>query len=304
MKHVLVATDLSALADVALDRAIAFAARDGARLTICYAESDLALTPGLSEVEASAIVEWTTSMKEIRAAEEQELDERSARARAAGVPVTQILRRGRPDDVVPEVAAEVGADLVVIATHGRTGIRRFLLGSVAEHVVRRSPVSVLVIRGAVAPDTEFRKVLVATDFSPASDKAVRQAIALSAPGATIEVVHVWQYPPGAWGLGALADRTEALQAVQSALTTGAMQRGQRLLDDWKDCGRRLSFDVLHGPPASVLTSRAEVQDFDLIAVGTHGYRGFRRFLLGSVAEATVRHAPCSVLVAHAEHPDK
>jgi nucleotide-binding universal stress UspA family protein len=302
MKHVLVATDLSAIADAALDRAIAFARRDGAKLTLLFVEPDYAATPAMTALESAAILEWTSSATDQRAADAEALEERCGRARAAGVTVEPLLRQGPADDVIPEVATEIGADLVVVSTHGRTGIRRFLLGSTAEHVVRRSPVSVLVARGHGTG--EFKKVLVGTDFSPPAEKALRQAIALSAPGASIEVVHIWHYPPGAWGLETLADRTEALDALRTALTEGALERGQKLLEEWKGSGRQVRFDLLHGPAASALTARAETEGCDLIAIGTHGYRGFRRFLLGSIAEATVRHAPCSVLVAHAEHPEK
>jgi nucleotide-binding universal stress UspA family protein len=302
MKHLLVATDLSAIADAALERAISFAARDRARITLVFVEPDYAATPAMTTLESAAILEWTNSTQEQRLADQHALEERAARCRAAGIEVDTVLRRGDADDVIPEVAAEVAADLVVVSTHGRTGIRRFLLGSTAEHVVRRSPVTVLVARGAARG--EFRRVLVGTDFSPPAEKALRQAIALSAPGALIDVVHVWHYPPGAWGLETLADNTEALEALRSALTQGAVERGKKLLDEWKGSGRQVRFELLHGPAASALTTRAETQGCDLIAIGTHGYRGFRRFLLGSIAEATVRHAPCSVLVAHAEHPEK
>jgi nucleotide-binding universal stress UspA family protein len=60
-------------------------------------------------------------------------------------------------------------------------------------------------------------------------------------------------------------------------------------------------ELVQGPPASVITHAAERGGHDLIAIGTHGHRGFRRLLLGSVAESTIRHAPCSVLVVHGEH---
>lgn len=302
MKHLLVATDLSPLADAALDRAMSFAARDGAKITLVFVEPDYTATPAMGSLESAAILEWTATSQELRDNDLAGLEERAGRVRGAGVDVATILRKGSPDDVIPEVAAEVGADLVVVSTHGRTGIRRFLLGSVAEHVVRRSPVTVLVTRGEGRGD--FRRVLVGTDFSPAADKALRQAVALSAPGAIIDVVHVWHYPPGAWGLETLADRTDALAALQTALTEGAQERGDRLLEEWKDSGRQVRFELLHGPAASAMTARAETTGADLVAIGTHGYRGFRRFLLGSIAEATVRHAPCSVLVAHAEHPEK
>jgi len=302
MKHVLVATDLSPIADAALERAIAFAARDNARLTVAYVEADYAATPAMSELESAAILEWANAAGAGRSAIEEEVAERAARARGLGIEATAILRQGNADDLIPEIATEIGADLVVLGTHGRTGIKRFLLGSVAEHVVRRSPVSTLVTRGEGTG--EFRRVLVGSDFSPAADKTLRQAIALSAVGAEIEIVHVWHYPPGTWGFDALADRSEAVGSLRTALTVGAAERGAKILEQYKDCGRTLRFELLHGPAASVLTGRAETQYCDLIAVGTHGYRGFRRFLLGSIAEATVRHAPCSVLVAHAEHPEK
>ena len=60
-------------------------------------------------------------------------------------------------------------------------------------------------------------------------------------------------------------------------------------------------ELLQGPPASVVTAAAERGGHDVIAVGTHGHRGFRRLLLGSVAEDVIRHANCSVFVVHGEH---
>ncbi len=304
MKHLLVATDLSPIADAALDRAIAFAARDGATITLGYAEPDYAATPGMTAPESAALLELAALTASARGTIDKALEERAAKVRKAGVTVAVVARKGNPDDLIPEIASEVNADLVVIATHGRTGIRRFLMGSVAEHVVRRAPVSVLVTRGTKFDEPQFRRILVGTDFSPGADKALRQAIALSAPGAEIEVAHVWQYPPGTWGLDALAEHTRAMDELRTALTAGARERGEKILEQWASCGRNLRFELLHGPAASVLTTRAETTHRDLIAISTHGYRGFRRLLLGSVAEATVRHAPCSVLAAHAEHPDR
>jgi nucleotide-binding universal stress UspA family protein len=66
-------------------------------------------------------------------------------------------------------------------------------------------------------------------------------------------------------------------------------------------GRALRVELVQGPASSAITEAAEAGGYDLIAVGTHGHRGFRRLLLGSVAESVVGHAPCSVLVVHGEH---
>ncbi len=301
MQHVLVATDLSPLADLALDRAIAFAARDGARLTLVYVAPDYAGTPAMGVLETAAALEWNGVVEAARSNDESELAARCDRAAAAGITASYVIRQGHVDETIAHAATDLGADLIVLGTHGRTGISRFLLGSQAEHIARRAPVSALVVRASEGTtSTDFTRVLVGTDFSPACEKALREAITLSAPGALIELAHVWQYPPGTWGMEALADRSAALAALRDAVTAGAMERGEKLLAQYADAGRTLRFELLHGPTASVLTARAEREGFDLLAVGTHGRRGFRRFLLGSVAEAAMRHAPCSVLIGHAE----
>jgi nucleotide-binding universal stress UspA family protein len=79
---------------------------------------------------------------------EPQLEEHRAEAeRIAGRPVEAILLVGKPPEVLTQLAADGGYDLLVIGTHGRTGVKRLVLGSVAEHVVRASPISVLVVRG-------------------------------------------------------------------------------------------------------------------------------------------------------------
>src|SRR5690348_11124982 len=122
MKHLLVATDLSPIADAALERAIAFAARDGARITLAYAEHDYAATPAMSEVETAAMLELASLESAQRTATDEQLAERVERVKEAGIEAQVVAKKGNPDDLIPEIAEEVGADLVVLATHGRTGI--------------------------------------------------------------------------------------------------------------------------------------------------------------------------------------
>jgi nucleotide-binding universal stress UspA family protein len=89
--------------------------------------------------------------------------------------------------------------------------------------------------------------------------------------------------------------------VRDAVLTSAQAQADKLVATVTDLGHPLHVQLIQGPPASVITHAAETGGHDLIAIGTHGHRGFRRLLLGSVAESTIRHAPCSVLVAHGEH---
>ena len=88
--------------------------------------------------------------------------------------------------------------------------------------------------------------------------------------------------------------------VRDAVVSSAQAQADKLVAE-NTSGHPLHVELIQGPPASVVTHAAEQGGHDLIAIGTHGHRGFRRLLLGSVAESVIRHAPCSVLVAHGEH---
>jgi nucleotide-binding universal stress UspA family protein len=139
------------------------------------------------------------------------------------------------------------------------------------------------------------------DFSPAATRAIGHAAMLAAPGATIEVVHAWQLPAGSLGASILGANRFPWKTVRDAVVTGAQQQADKLVASYSDLEHPIHVDLVQGPPASVITHAAERGGHDLIAIGTHGHRGFRRLLLGSVAESTIRHAPCSVLVVHGEH---
>jgi nucleotide-binding universal stress UspA family protein len=296
LAQILVATDFSSVADTALARAIALAQIHGCGVTLVYAQS-IVDEQALSDKDGAAARELGELAKELHADEKREMEARIERFRAAGVPIKTVMRGGPPGEVVAQVAAEIKADLVVIGTHGRTGISRFLLGSAAEQIIRRCACNVLVSRGTAPAHAQYTKIAVATDFSPSSDYSLSSALAIAAPTAPVHVVHAWQFPVG-WGLGLFAGRTKASQTLREAITRSAQTRGEQLVAAHKGDRHEFHFDLVEGPPASVITSFAERGGFDLIAIGTHGYRPLERFLLGSVAEATVRHAHCSVLIAH------
>lgn len=296
MRNIVLATDFSASADLALTRALAVARQQDAHLTIAFVETPSEVASFTAEAELAAL-ELTSLQQEMAAYEERELEARVARAEAAGVRATGVRKVGEPEQTIAELARELDAGLIVCGTHGRTGVRRFFLGSVAERLSRLAHRSVLVARGAAA-DGRFHRVLVATDFAPAAARALDAALRLAAPDATVHVVNAWQYPVGSWGLSALGDRTGAMTALRSALTEAATEQGARLEAAQAAAGRPVTFRLLHGAPADVITELAAAEGFDLVAVGTHGHRGLRRLVLGSVAEAIIRHAPCSVLISH------
>lgn len=289
--------DLSTPSEQALDRAAALAKLHGARLVIVHAQADDA---PIEHVDNDMLKQLSTVSAAVRVEEAKRLAERLTALRATGIDAEVTSQTGPPGEVVAQIAKDRGAELIVVGTHGHTGISRFLLGSVANAVLRHAPCDVLVCRGTSGA-SPFVRPIVATDFSPAAERALRKASQLSAPGTPIEIVHAWQLPAGSWGATLLGQARFPWSTVRDAVLSGTQAQVDKLLASHAGMGQTLHVELIQGPPASVITHAAERGGHDLIAIGTHGHRGFRRLLLGSVAESTIRHAPCSVLVAHGEH---
>jgi nucleotide-binding universal stress UspA family protein len=287
--------DLSAPSDQAADRAASLALAHRAKLVLVHATTDDApiehtdpsLLEQLGEVTAAMRVEIV-----------RRLADHMLALRDRGVDVELVSPEGAPGEVVANVARDRGAQLICVGTHGTTGISRLLLGSVATAILRHATCDVLVCRGQ---DTgPFRRPLVATDFSPAAGRALARAAELALPSAPIELVHAWQLPAGSWGASLLGQTRFPWSSVRDAVLTSARAKADELVAGSAALGHPLHVELVQGPPATVVASTAERAGHDLIALGTHGHRGFRRLLLGSVCESTIRHAPCSVLVVHAQ----
>jgi len=289
--------DLSIASDQALDRAAALAQLNNAALVMVNAQPDDAPVHGVDNAVLEQLGEVSQA---VRAEEAKRLATHVQQLQARGVVVELINEVGSPGEVIARVAEVRSAQLIVVGTHGHTGIQRFLLGSVATAVLRHAPCDVLVCRGA-AGATGFQRPLVATDFSPAADRALRNAALMTAPGAPIDVLHAWQLPAGSWGATLLGQARFPWSTVRDAVLSGVRAQADKLSHAYAGFAHPLHVELVQGPPASVITHAAERGGHDLIAIGTHGHRGFRRLLLGSVAESVIRHAPCSVLVAHGEH---
>lgn len=142
-KIILVPTDFSLSAETALDRALELAAKVGAKVYVLHAYQlpvvgfpDGVLLP-TAEI-ASRIITWAQS----------ELAACVARRKESSVEIVPILKQADPRDAVISAAEDLSADLVVMGTHGRHGLARALIGSVAESVVRTSPVPVMTVHAA------------------------------------------------------------------------------------------------------------------------------------------------------------
>jgi nucleotide-binding universal stress UspA family protein len=207
--------------------------------------------------------------------------------------VTSKLLTGLPwHEIVEVLEKDPAYDLVVIGTHGRTGLARILLGSVAEQVIRHAPCSVLAVRADGEP-APFTHVLCPVDFSDSARHAVELAAALVEPGgAGIELLHVLELPVAYSGEPFAADFMRDLD-----------KHAAENLDEWVvQVGSKTSVPVkarsrIGRPGTQTLAVLDADPSFDLVVMGSHGRTGLRRILMGSVAEQVVRHAHVPVLVA-------
>jgi nucleotide-binding universal stress UspA family protein len=300
LETILVAVDFSEQSNAALEQAIHAATHQGsAKLVLLWVGGQPAAGPVGAELYSAGKGSHELA-PDARSEARAKLEMLADRARAQGVPAEVRIGSGYADEVIVRIGGEIGAALIVIGTRGLTGLKRFLLGSVAEKVVRTSTTNVLVARGEVGV---YQRVLVATDFSTASERALQVAVAMAPPNAHIDVLHAWQYPPGAHGLKDPDSDTGPLADLRDDIVRRVEKLGNALVARYKSSTRTVAFSCAYGSAREVVHDRLEAETYDLVAMGTHGYRGFRRFLLGSVAEATVRHAPCSVLIAHPHHDE-
>lgn len=216
------------------------------------------------------------------------------RARAElGLELTEIfIERGSAYAEIVRRAEAWRADTIVMGSHGRTGLARAVLGSVAERVVQHAPCSVLIAR----PTAESGIVLVATDLSDPSLPAIGAGVAEARRrGARLIVATVfeWAAPlsiPISGMLGTLPALPDAEAQAQARETLRQM-----LADAVARAGGVAEVRVLDGSPASEIVAHAEEIGAELIVVGTRGRTGLARLALGSVAERVIRSAGCSVL---------
>ncbi|MFO0588014.1 MAG: universal stress protein [Polyangiaceae bacterium] len=296
MSIVLVSTDFSEVSYEAVRHARDIAKADGATLALVH------VVPKLAGVADQSMLDWLRD-KAPKAAEQEKLVRETLAGKAAelaegGLLVATHLEEGEPPHaVIVECAERIGANLIVIGSHGRTGIKRMLLGSVAEHVVRYAHCPVLVARSG----PQSGPVVTGTDLSEAARPGLAEAARLAASSGS--ELHVFYVLNAGWfghsGVGlspaALAEAMSGSQAF-----TEANESLQREIDlATKGLSVKTVGKVTIGDAAAILVQHAEDVGARLVVTATHGRTGLRRALIGSVAERIVRLSHTSVLVVRA-----
>ena len=220
---------------------------------------------------------------------EEILDQAVETLESLGVETTTGVVQGDPASTIVDYAQRYDFDLVFMPTRGRDGLSRYVLGSVAEKVVRLSSVPVVTVRMQEDEQLSFpyEQILVPTDGSDAATKAAEHAldlaVALDAGVHILSVVDIASLGPDVRSILQEAD-DEVTDAVESLAAT-ARDRGITSVET----------AVEDGNPADGIRSYIDDHDIDLVVMGTTGRRGVEKILLGSVAETTVRTAPVPVI---------
>ncbi|HEY7877019.1 MAG TPA: universal stress protein [Gemmatimonadaceae bacterium] len=294
--RIVVPLDGSPASEQALPVALGIAQRDRAAIELVHVHESLppyrtqgapTLDPGLDD--------------ELRKGGERYLEAVARRLRQnTGVEARHTLLDGPISATLAEHIKTQRADLVVMTTHGRSGLSRMWLGSTAVDMVRRLECPVLLVRPdesakattAHEPSRSFQRTLLPLDGSPAAEAAIDHALAVVGDVGAFVLLHVMlplmYFAPEPSSL-VYPDETEMQTATEDYL--------QRVAAPMRARGMDVETHVVRHPvPARAIVDFAESSGVDLIAMETHGRTGVSRLLMGSVADKVVRSAPVPVLV--------
>jgi len=291
IQRILVPTDFSARADEALDYAISLGRRlPGARIDLLHSYG----VPRRSLLPYDVAIPEPT-LSSIRDAAARKLVVALDRVKAAGLDAEIHLAEAEPAQAIADAAERLSSDLVAIATHGHTGFKHVLLGSVAERTLRIAGCPVLAVRERAShgdQPLQLRRILVPTDLSAASDRALELAVelALTAGPTEVHVLHSDFIPPTLRTLLG-AD----LEPESEALSQRLSEELDRVVAELRSKGVDASSTLTRGRPEEVIVEVARETGADLITMGTHGRTGLGHAALGSVAERVLRSAPCPTL---------
>lgn len=215
------------------------------------------------------------------------------------VPIQVQVADGDAASVIVDTAVAEDIDLIVMSTHGRTGFRRWVLGSVTEKVLRYAICPVLAVQNDKLPES----LLITLDGSHLAEQSLKPGLAV-AQSLQAEVMLLRVQEP----IEALTEEERAqkwaeevpwLHALPEMLHQDALSYLQQIAAHYKEVEPRIKVAVTHNYAAEGIVDFAERYDMDLIVMTTHGGTGNGRWTYGSVTEKVVRSAPCAILVIRA-----
>ena len=280
IRTILVPTDFSAASQAALETAVALARRDDAAIHLLHSIRLPVLHTNYDINVPRAV--WEGLRKGTR----ERMQESERWLEEAGVSeVGSIVSDAQqPAEVIERSARELDADLVVMATHGRRGLRHALLGSVTERTIRSAPIPVLAVKETAIEPGPLQRILVPIDFSPHSESALAAASALARrDGAHLDLLCVVEPLADHLRHGS-EDVIEFDERNRRVVAERLEARAAPLRDEVPSIQSHLGT----GSPAEAIAEEAERLDSNLVVMGTHGLTGIEHAMIGSVTERTLR----------------
>jgi nucleotide-binding universal stress UspA family protein len=271
---------------------------------VSVAEVPVLTAPGTMPIVGGSYQAWERVLEERSVENVTHARARFGEIAGSRTEVTSRILKGEPKVAILDFAADWHPDLMMFGTHGYTAIERLWLGSVSRALISHAKCSVEIVRRRRASDSgrQTMKLLLAVDGSEFSDAAVEEVANRAWPReCEVHIVSVIDLPvvastevsyvPESYYFHMEdSGRKQAESAVSRALSRLRESNAAR------EVPLRLSSDVVEGKAEGTIIEIARNQNTDLIMVGSHGYRGLTRFLLGSVSQAIASHAPCSVQI--------
>jgi nucleotide-binding universal stress UspA family protein len=297
---VLIAIDSSAVSERMLEEAVARPWPAGTIFHVANA------------IDVNRFSELPALIEDARREGERIVKAGAAKLAGAGHATESSVLWGPPRHAVSSFAKDWGADFILAGSHGHSVIGRFLMGSVAQGILRKAHCSVEIVRTrSEGPPASSRamKILVATDGSPFSLAAARSVAKRPWPAGTVfqilsvEELVVIDTPIAVSSLSAVypASLLEELMAHSRARARAAAESAEQVLTEG---GLKIVEPQPSpiGDPRTIILDTAQLWGADLIVLGSHGRGGLDRLLMGSVSEAVAIHAHCSVEVVRSQVP--
>lgn len=290
LKNILFATDFSACSNAALTYAVSIARRYGATLHAVHVRS---MGPEMLVMSPDS---WAAVAEAEERTERGYLEELEKRLQE--LPHDVMTPTGKVVNALAKIITERDIDLMVLGTHGRTGVRKLFVGSVAEEVFRRIACPVLSVGPSVSSqpngEMQFRQILFPTDFGEESLAALPYAISLAEEDQSqLALLHVVEQP--AAGIADLED-------VKASLTRRLKELVPPEAESWCRAEYLLQFGRQFAPPAEPILEVAREHRADLIVLGVRPARraaSAATHLIHTTAQHIVAHAACPVLTVRA-----
>lgn len=290
IETILVPIDFSEYAKAAMYEAIGLAQRCGARLHLLHVMPTLGVAGDLLRRDLPDV------LVELRDAAARKLQKAEQTVKGRDVEVTAAIAEGDCVRQILDTAAKCGANLIVMGTHGYSGLKHVILGSVAERTLRHAPCPVMAVKfhegDEITARVSFQTIVVPVDGSLAAERAIEVAtqLARTETAARIILLHAYFVPADLVVL-----RRDRSVEFLKRLGTSARAHLEALLSRVEAEGVACEIRVLDGTPVPVIHDVVKAESANLIVMGTRGRTGLAHAALGSIAERVVRTATCPVV---------